>query len=188
MALKENQTNSHSFKGTTAWKASIIAILAATALGGNYALSGIPNVEISSVIVFISGFLFGISIGALVGFTTMTIYQFLNPWGAFVPPIGGAVIACTIFIGIIGGITGRKSQLGKKADTVWVEGLVFLGITTTLFFDLVTNYAYSITFGIPYLVALAIGLPFLLIHIVSNGMLFGLLTPSIAQVIEQINL
>lgn len=186
--MKENKGDSHSFEGSTAWKASLIAILAATALGGNYALSGVPNVELSSVVVFLSGFLFGITIGSLVGFTTMTIYQFLNPWGVFIPPIGGAVIACTVFIGIVGGIAGRNFQLSKMVGVGWVTGLAFLGVTTTLFFDLVTNYAYSITFHVPYLVALAFGLPFLLLHVTSNGLLFGLLTPPIAQIIQQIQL
>ncbi|MFX1562263.1 MAG: hypothetical protein ACFFDP_03035 [Promethearchaeota archaeon] len=184
--MKENKENGHFFKDSTAWKVSLIAILTATALGGNYALSGVPNVEISSVMVFLSGFLFGFTIGALVGFTAMTIYQFLNPWGPFIPPIGGAVIACTVFIGIVGGISGRNYQIGKTVEIKWVTGLALLGVTTTLFFDLATNYAYTITFGVPYIVAVTFGLPFSLIHVASNGLLFGLLTPPISQVVSQI--
>jgi hypothetical protein len=188
ITLKEEKGNIHSFGSSKAWNASLIAILAATALAGNYALSGVPNVEISSIIVFLSGFLFGTTVGTLVGFTTMTIYQFLNPWGAFILPIGGTVIACTIFIGIVGGIVGRNFRFGKTIEVGWVTGLAFLGVMTTLFFDLVTNYAYSLTFGVPYILALATGFPFLVLHIISNALFFGFLTPAITQVVQQFQL
>ena len=87
-----------------AMNVALIAILAALAIGGNYALAAIPNVELSSVMVFLSGFLFGPVVGILTGLIAMTIYQLWNPWGAFLPPIGFAVIGCTIFIGLVGGI------------------------------------------------------------------------------------
>jgi uncharacterized membrane protein len=168
-------------KRNAARSAALVAILAATALAGNYALIGLPNVELSSVMVFLSGYLFGTSIGALVGLFAMTVYQFLNPWGPFIPPIGLAVIGCTMFAGILGGIVGRRRQFSKVADAEWYLNIGLLGALFTVFFDAVTNYAYSAAFGVPFLLALGVGLPFSAIHTISNLFLFSLLTPPIQQ-------
>lgn len=167
---------------------ALSAILAAMAIGGNYALALVPNVELSSVMVFLSGFLFGASIGAFVGLIAMTIYQLWNPWGAFIPPIGLAVIASTIFIGIVGGILGRNLTLKAKTSSEWIIWPAIFGVLTTIFFDLVTTFAYSLTFGIQYMIALLMGFPFTIIHILSNGILFGLLTLPLARVVTQLNI
>ncbi len=167
------------------WTVALVAILAATGLGGNYVLSGAPNVELSSAIVFLSGFLFGTPIGALVGLVTMTIYQLWNPWGAFIPPIGLAVIGCTTFTGIVGGMVGRNNYLSRNVDKKWLTfSAALFGVITTLFFDLVTNFAFSITINQSYVIILWFGLPFMLLHIISNGILFGLLVPSITPIIQ----
>ncbi len=181
ITLKDNGGRSSKPKRTVTIRVALVAVLAALAIGGNYALSALPNVELSSVMVFLSGFLFGPVIGALVGSIAMIIYQYWNPWGAFIPPIGLAVIGCTIFIGVIGGILGKALQRLDYSDSRWFLLPVLFGILLTLFFDLVTNFAYSITFGIPFIVVLIIGLPFTIVHIVSNAILFGLLTQPVTR-------
>jgi uncharacterized membrane protein len=168
--------------------AALVAILAATALAGNYALIGFPNVELSSVMVFLSGYLFGSPIGASVGLFAMTIYQFLNPWGPFIPPIGLAVIGCTMLSGILGGIVGRTRRFRKPPNAQWYLGVALLGATFTLFFDFVTNYAYSIAFGVPFLIALAVAVPFSAIHLISNFLLFGLLIPPIQRAAQYLRI
>jgi LytS/YehU family sensor histidine kinase len=175
-------------KSMRATRVALIAIFAALAIGGNYALSAIPNIELSSVMVFLSGVLFGPVIGALVGFTAMLIYQLWNPWGPFVPPIGLAIIGCTLFIGIIGGILGKALNQIEYSDTRWFLLPILFGILLTLFFDLVTDIVYSLSFGVPLVVALVTGLPFMLIHIVSNATLFGLLTQPVTRAIDQLQL
>jgi len=170
---------------------ALIAILAALAIGGNYALTAIPNVELSSVMVFLSGFLFGPVIGIFTGLIAMTIYQLWNPWGAFLPPIGFAVIGCTMFIGLVGGILGGNFHLSTikgKIPLRWYLWPAFFGVIVTLFYDLVTNLAYSITFVVPFVIAFATGLPFMVLHMATNGFLFGLLTPAISLIAMQLNI
>lgn len=189
--MKSTREDARLQTNTLAVNVALIAILAALAIGGNYALSAIPNVELSSVMVFLSGFLFGPFIGVLVGLIAMTIYQLWNPWGAFIPPIGLAVIGCTMFIGFVGGILGRSFQLSVKRGTIplrWYLWPAFFGVMITLLYDLVTNLAYSITFGVPFVITLLAGLPFMIIHMVSNGVLFGLLTPAISRIAQQLNI
>jgi uncharacterized membrane protein len=182
---KASRTNS------LAVNVALIAILAALAIGGNYALSAIPNVELSSVMVFLSGFLFGPLSGILTGLIAMTIYQLWNPWGAFLPPIGFAVIGCTMFIGLVGGILGRNFQLSATKGKIpirWYLWPALFGVIITLLYDLVTNLAYSITFVVPFVVAFITGLPFMVLHMATNGILFGLLTPAISRIAMQLNI
>jgi uncharacterized membrane protein len=169
-------------------RVALIAVLAAMAIGGNYGLSAIPNVELSSVMVFLSGCLFGPFIGAIVGFIAMSIYQMWNPWGAFIPPIGAAVIGCTIVIGIVGGIIGSALNRLAYSDDRWILLPCLFGILLTLFFDLVTNFAYTVGFGIPFTIAIATGLPFMIVHIVSNAILFGLLTQPVTRAIDHLKM
>jgi LytS/YehU family sensor histidine kinase len=186
--LKDNGGEPLHPKRTVAIRVAFIAIFAALAIGGNYVLSAIPNVELSSVMVFLSGFLFGPFIGALVGFIAMLIYQLWNPWGTFLPPIGLAVIGCTIFIGIVGGILGQALRRLDHSDNRWFLVPALFGILLTLFFDLVTNFAYSLTFGIPFIITIITGLPFMIIHIASNAVLFGLLTQPVTLAVHQLQL
>lgn len=173
-------------KRDRAWTVAFIAVLAATAIGGNYALSGIPNIELSSVMVFLSGFLFGYLIGISVGLISMGIYQLWNPWGAFIPPIGLAVIGCTMFIGLIGGILGQSLRTLKLSETKLYSIPAAFGLILTLFYDLVTNFAYSLTFGIPYFITFISGLPFIIIHLVSNTLLFGFLIAPVSHTVTSL--
>ncbi len=175
-------------KSTMAIRVALIAILAALAIGGNYVLSALPNVELSSVMVFLSGFLFGSIVGALVGFIAMVIYQFWNPWGAFIPPIGLAVIGCTVFIGIVGGILGKALQRLDYSNNRWFLLPALFGMLLTFFYDVVTNFAYSISFGAPFSVTLLLGLPFTAIHVISNAILFGVLAQPVTRAVHQLQL
>jgi LytS/YehU family sensor histidine kinase len=186
--LSNNGGEHLSPKSTLAIRVALIAILAALAIGGNYALSALPNVELSSVMVFLGGFLFGSVIGALVGFIAMVIYQFWNPWGAFIPPIGFTVIGCTVFIGIIGGILGKALQRLDYSDSRWFLLPALFGMLLTVFFDLVTNFAYSFSFSVPFIVTLLLGLPFTVIHVISNAILFGILAQPVTRAIQQLQL
>jgi hypothetical protein len=168
-------------KRDAALSSALVAVLTATALAGDYALVGLPNVELSSVMAFLGGYLFGVTVGASVGLFAMTIYEFLNPWGSFILPVGLAVIGCTMLAGILGAVLGSGHYSDKARDTPFYLGGALLGAAFSLFYDLVTNYAYSAAFGVPYLIALLTGLGFSVIHVVSNFLLFGLLTPQILR-------
>ncbi|MFW9830535.1 MAG: ECF transporter S component [Candidatus Thorarchaeota archaeon] len=184
--MKQREEKAPALKTTIAIRVAFISILAAMAIGGNFALAVLPNVELSSVMVFLSGFLFGSFMGAFVGLISMTIYQVWNPWGAFIPPIGLAVIACTMFTGIIGGFLGQSLRNRKNSDRRWFILPALFGIQTTLLFDLVTNFVYSLSFGIPFSIALITGLPFTFIHIISNALLFGILTHPVSDAVNKL--
>ncbi len=181
MTVTGNGTHPVQRNNTTA--IALPAVFAAVAVGGNYALAGVPNVEVSSVMVFLSGFLFGLTTGALTGLISMTIYQVWNPWGPSIPPIGVAVIGCTVLIGVVGGITGKNVQYTETTESKWFLGSGIIGVVLTLFYDLVTTFASGIAWAVSSSVLLLGLIPFTLVHVICNGILFGLLTPRISKLV-----
>ena len=82
-------------------------------------------------------------------------------------------------------MVGRNNYLSRNVDKKWLTfSAALFGVITTLFFDLVTNFAFSITINQSYVIILWFGLPFMLLHIISDGILFGLLVPSITPIIQ----
>ena len=163
---------------------SIIAIMAALALVGNYALVAIPNVELGTTILFITAYIFGFVIGASSAIIMSIVFSVINPWGAFLPQIWISQILGWLFITTAGAIMGYerpKDENIPKGDV----GLFVVGAFLTSFFDLVTNLGYAWAFSIPYGVAVLTGFPFMVVHVISNAALFGSVVPILRAVIRQ---
>ncbi|MGQ4832732.1 MAG: hypothetical protein ACP6IS_02390 [Candidatus Asgardarchaeia archaeon] len=150
------------------------SVFSALAIGGGYALTIIPNVEVISFFVFVSGFIFGEKVGLLVGLISMTIYTTWNPWGAPIPVISLAQIVCMTLFGIAGGI--YKSHLGEKLNFSMVDliEIGFIAGLLTLIYDATTSIAYAYAFGLErvLLLVFATGAPYIIIHVVSNIVIF----------------
>ena len=155
-------------------KICVIAITVALCIGSNYALVSIPNFKAMDFFVFISGFIFGPLVGASIGILIWLIYGVMNPYG-FVPQVWLATMFSESIYGIAGGVIGRGTASTNFYSNRF--GLSFLlGITgffLTLFYDLVTNIVYALAFNIPIGIALITGVPFALVHELSNTILFG---------------
>jgi hypothetical protein len=148
-----------------------VGALAALAVAGGYCLAGVPNVEVMTLIIFASGWLTGLGGGAAAGVIGMFIYTMANPYGAAVPLLAAAQILCFGLVGASGGIWGRFSGGHRWGVTPVFLGLI--GAAITLVYDLTTNIAIGISFSqvIPTLVA---GIPFSLIHVLANALVFAL--------------
>ena len=68
-------------------RVALVSIMTALALVGSYVFVAIPNVELGSVVLFITGLVFGIEIGLATMLITTVIFGMINPWGAAVPAI-----------------------------------------------------------------------------------------------------
>lgn len=138
----------------------------------------IPNVEFFSFVVFTSGFLLGMLEGGIVGALSMSIYTIFNPYGLPPLPIGIAQVLSMIFIGILGGLLYKMIHL-RKIKKISLSIFICMGITgfsVTLLYDIITNLGVVIVMGqfIPIMIA---AIPFSLIHLLSNTLIFILLTP-----------
>ncbi|UCH04505.1 MAG: hypothetical protein JSW05_13245 [Candidatus Thorarchaeota archaeon] len=167
----------------TSRRVSIVAIMTALALVGNYSLVMIPNVELGSTILFVTAYTFGWTIGAPCALIMSVVFGFVNPWGFTIPEILVTQIIAWLYIVAVGAMIGSSNPMERtKIAKRWQ--LAATGLFLTLFFDLLTNYGYAVAFGLPYWVTLVTGIPFMVVHVVSNTVIFGAVIPKLDTTIK----
>jgi len=170
-------------------RVSLIAVLTATCLATNYALSWAPNIKVTDLIVFVAGLNFGVSVGSTIGVLIWTIYSWLNPYGVLSLPTWLFITFGQAMYGIVGGLLRRTIcwRPGNFSNNFKVE-LALWGFVLTFFYDLVSNIGFAVTYGMPLLYALVTGwlIPpyFGIIHEVSNAALFSLATDPLFKAIN----
>ncbi|MHA1216911.1 MAG: hypothetical protein ACTSPX_06290 [Candidatus Thorarchaeota archaeon] len=162
-------------------RVSLIALMAALALVGNDALVVVPNVELGSTVFFVTAYMFGFSVALPCVFIVSLAFGLVNPWGAFIPQIWITQVIGWSYMTVVAELLRPKSVRGKYPRNI---ELAFVGGIMTVFFDLVTNIGYSLAFSIPYYVALIAGLPFMVVHVLSNAFLFGTAVPLIQRTVS----
>lgn len=155
-------------------RVALTAVMAALALVANYILIVAPNIELGSSVLFVTGFLFGVEMAASSVIIIALIFGVFNPWGAslIIVEIWIAQLIGWLFIGIAGHIMGGRGR--RPAATYSAKEFGIVGIAVTIFYDLVTNLGMALSTGLPYLLTLTTGLPFMAIHVVSNAIIFSL--------------
>lgn len=167
-------------------KVCVIAVTVALCIGSNYALINVPNFKLMDFFVFISGVIFGSLVGASIGILIWLVYGVLNPYG-FVPQIWFATMFSESVYGFVGGVIGRGMASTNITDNR--IGLSFLfgsiGFFLTFLYDLITNIIYALTFNIPICIAIITGVPFAMIHELSNTVLFGICSIPLITFLEK---
>ena len=164
------------------------AIFSAVAIGMGFSLMLIPNIELITVVVFLSGLYIGIWWGGLVGMTSMAIYSGMNPMGSGLsfPPLFAMQIIGMSLTGIIGGLV-RPFFFVKQFNVFLISSLAILGFIVTLIYDMLTLIAYPIAAGLGFsgmLAALIKGLGFTLLHEISNAIVFVVSIPRIVKLLK----
>ena len=164
------------------------AIFSAVAIGMGFSLMLIPNIELITVVVFLSGLYIGIWWGGLVGMTSMAIYSGMNPMGSGLsfPPLFAMQIIGMSLTGIIGGLV-RQFFFVKQFNVFLISSLAILGFTVTLIYDMLTLIAYPIAAGLGFsgmLAALIKGLGFTLLHEISNAIVFVVSIPRVVKLLK----
>jgi hypothetical protein len=77
---------------------------------------------------------------------------------------------------------GHNTQERQKRTGYLELGIV--GAVVTVFFDLITDLGFSWTLGLPYTETVIIGLPFMIVHVTSNAIIFGTLIPCVDYIIQ----
>ncbi|TFG34724.1 hypothetical protein EU527_02015 [Candidatus Thorarchaeota archaeon] len=165
-------------------RVSIIAIMTALALVGNYVLVAIPNVELGSTVLFVTAYIFGIHIAAWVTIIMSLLFGIINPWGGFIPQIWVSQVIGWFYIITVGSIMGKQDTGGKNLEPRKWE-LAITGAFVTLIFEQITNLGYSASFGVPYIVAFAAAIPFSIIHIISNTLIFSQVVPMLNSILRK---
>lgn len=160
----------------TTRRLALLAILSALCISIQLTPRPIPNVELTSLLVFLVGVFFGVFIGSALGTAVMFINGFLSPWG-FAGLMLPFQIAGMIIIGVAGGLYGRAKK--NRYTTSSCGETAILGAFLTLVFDIITNFGFAVwlmltgTPVLPAVVTAAVsGAPFSLIHVTSNFFIF----------------
>jgi hypothetical protein len=164
------------------------SIFCALAIGMGFSLILVPNIELITVIVFMSGLMLGLRWGALVGGTAIFIYSGLNPRGSGLsfPPLFFMQIIGMAITGFIGGLF-KSFFLLKKTSMISLISLGFLGFFCTFIYDFLTLISYPLSAGLGMsgiMAALVKGIGFTLLHEISNVIVFIVTVPKVIKYLK----
>ena len=154
------------------------ALFVALSVVLGYALAQVPNVELMTVSVFLSGLILGPARGIFVGVLSIFIYSMLNPFGPPPPPLLIAQVMGFLLIGAAGGLLRGPIRGGGKRSFLLCA---LAGFLLTLAYDAATTASTA-------LIALgpdgfmdgvwgffALGAPFVIAHVITNTLIFALI-------------
>lgn len=167
---------------------AIITTLVALCIATNYALAGVPNVKFMDFIVFIGGFYLGPLAGASIGILTWLVYGMINPYG-FVPRIWLATMFSESIYGVLGGFLGKNFVSTNFSEHRLKLNVVFgtVGFISTLIYDIITTIVFVWTFNLPIIGAIVIGVPFTVLHELSNTAIFSISSIPVIKVLEKLS-
>jgi hypothetical protein len=184
---------------------AIISIFSAVCIAAGYAkglaLSSLPGVvEFMTVLIFISGFMFGWIVGVINGALTLIIYMlvpypFAHP-AAFLFTISPILLVIMALLGAFYGIAG--GILGKHYNPIsinarFIAAMAFWGFALTFIYDVLGSVGFYLAYPVFYTsVWEAIYLTFIplympyppIIHTFMNTIVFALLVPPLTKAIS----
>ena len=168
----------------SARKLALMGLLIALAIALKLPILPVPNVEFFTFIVFSSGFLLGMMEGVLVGLISMSVYTtMVTPYGLPPLPIACAQVFSMGLIGFAGGLArglgpARREQGSTSRPLSLVLVIGAFGLVLTVVYDLLTNLAVAFVMG-QFLPVMLAAIPFALLHVVSNVIIFAALSPAL---------
>jgi len=153
-------------------RAARVGVFAALSYGINAPLLAIPNIELFSLGLFLSGVFLGAIDGLATAIVAGIILVFFNPNGPqTIFLVGLAQLIGFALFGLGGGALRRLVLRNGDPRRVALI-LTVVGAILTFWYDLSTNLAFALFFG-PFWPVMIGGLGFGVLHIVSNGVIFG---------------
>lgn len=162
-------------------KISYSGIFIALILAVGYALSYVPNLELVTALIFLSGYFLGIQYGLLIGILGEFLFSAFNPMGSglMFPPMIIAQVVSMAIVGVAGGILGgfMSKQVFKKYYVI-VFGIA--GFVLTFIYDVFVSLAYPISAGFDLKQTIGVllsGIVFSLLHLGINSLVFTTIVP-----------
>lgn len=162
----------------SARRAARLGMMTATAVASGYLLIAVPNVELVTASVAMSGLMLGPGAGAVTGVLAMVIFGALNVFGLPYPPVWIAQMLGQAFAGLLFGLMRTRYDRARPSQRAWMGA--GLAVAVTFVYDLITNAAFPLATGAPleaWWAYFAAGVPFAVTHIVSNALIFFLVVP-----------
>ncbi len=170
---------------------AITGIFTALAVVLGYALVYIPNIELFTTTIFLSGFVLGKKRGIIIGLMSSSIFCFFNPIGASPLPLLSFQLFYYSLVGFCGGLTSNflngKRYFKPDSDLYEFRVLVLFGVLAavlTTFFDIISTVILALSvFGTmdAFLPSYIFGLPFTIAHLACNILSFVFILPGLIQ-------
>jgi len=175
------------------FRIALIATFSSLAVVLGYLLAYIPNIELFTILVFLSGFIMGKRDGFIIGLLSSAIFTFLNPLGASPLPLFTYQLLHYSLTGLSGGLIrnylNEKEYFKPREDLYILRVMVLFGIIggiLTFVFDILSTLfgGFIVSFAIEYfIVSYLSGLLFTTIHLVGNILGFVFILPGLIQII-----
>lgn len=147
-------------------------------------MAGLPNIEPIMLVTMVSGVKYGPKYGLLVGLLTMLfsdllIYGSISMFLVLPLSILALVsISTSLAYGFIGLFSGFFEKYKKRVQLAGIAAFL------TLLYDLITNISWSFVMNIPLPAVLIAGIPFSIIHILSNALIIGITAPYLLKTLD----
>lgn len=162
----------------------LLGLFAGTAVGAGYLLASVPNVELMSLIIALSGAVLGPVAGPACGALAGAVFSLGNPFGPPPPILLLAQVFGQSFVGLMGWVCGRQIlRLAPSSGSIngWLWAAT-AAVSGTLFYEILTNLAIVFMFEDASLKVILIGaIPYSLIHLGVNTLLFVLFFPLLVR-------
>ena len=178
------------------FRISLIGTFTALAIVLGYTLAYIPNIEVFTLMIFLSGFIMSKKEGAIIGLLSASIFTFFNPLGPSPPPLFIYQLIHYSTTGVLGGLTKdflRNKEYFKPTEDLYLFRIMllfgFLGAIITFIFDILSTLfgGFTVSITIDYFIATyLLGIVFTTVHLIGNVLVFVFLLPGLIQVIMKL--
>jgi uncharacterized membrane protein len=178
------------------FRIALISIFSALTVVLGYLLAYIPNIELFTLLIFLSGFVMGKHDGSITGLLSSAIFTFFNPLGASPLPLFIYQLIHYSLTGYSGGLTrkylNQKNYFRPREDLYNLRVLILFGLIggiITFVYDILSTLfgGIIVSFTIEYfMISYISGVFFTTAHLIGNILGFSLILPGLIQIILKI--
>ena len=194
--LNAERVNSSVWLERKSFRISLIATFTALSIVLGYAMAYIPNIEVFTLMIFLSGFIMSKKEGAIIGLLSASIFTFFNPFGPSPPPLFIYQLVHYSLTGISGGLAKNfmlnRKFFKPKEDLYVYQVMVIFGVIggiLTFLFDILSTLfgGFTVSTSIDYFIASYLfGIVFTTVHLIGNILVFIFLLPGLIQIIMKL--
>ncbi len=174
----------------------LLSTFTALSVVSGYLLASLPNIEIFTMMIFLSGFILGKRDGLIIGVMSGFIFCFFNPYGASALPLLTVQLIYYSLVGLMGALIRgflKTKSFFKPDDDLYVFPILaifgVIGAMMTFLFDIASSLVDSIwLFGSldAFWLYYTSGLAFTTLHLIGNTLVFIFLLPILIQLIYKL--
>lgn len=193
--VEQEKVNHSIWSERISFRLVLISTFIALAVVLGYLLAYIPNIELFTLSIFLSGFILGKRDGMIVGFLSSLIFCFFNPLNPSPLPLLVFQLSHYSLTGLIGALLSnflsKKKIFNSEKDFYKISLMVLFGVIGALItssFQIFASLVYVLSFYgtisqfLPYFLTGAI---FTVIHIIGNTLGFIFILPGLIQLINK---